>query len=177
MRPASENNCPPLIYRVSVRTCKWPVRVSLHFLNSALKNALILYRDNAKRSGTASKDILDFMAFRLRIRECWARCIQEMEERKDLKAGAPEPPTKRRKVVQNFLPEARMERLCICHNLFSLLKAITVGSEVANPAQKLNVCRMMSPVLRATEIALCNTIKISLPNFCANLLHVIRFPM
>ena len=58
------------IYRVSVRTCKWLVRMILHFFDCALKNALILYRDNARRSGTASKDILDFMAFRLRIVEC-----------------------------------------------------------------------------------------------------------
>ena len=29
------------IYRISVRTCKWPVRVILHFLNCALRNALI----------------------------------------------------------------------------------------------------------------------------------------
>ena len=98
------------MYRVSVCTCKGPVRVILHFFDCALKNALILYRGNARRSGTASKDILDFMAFRLRIGECWARCIQEMEKRKDLKAGAPDPATKCRKVVQHSLPEARREK-------------------------------------------------------------------
>ena len=101
------------IYRVSVRKCKWPARVILHFLDCAVNNALILYGDNA-RSGTALKDILDFIAFRLRIGECRARCIQEMEERKDLKASAPKPATKRRKVVQHSLLEARRERLCIC---------------------------------------------------------------
>ena len=50
------------------------------------------------------------MAFHLRIGECWVRCIQETEERKDLKASAPEPATKRRKIVQHSLPEARREK-------------------------------------------------------------------
>ena len=33
-----------------------------------------------------------------------------MKERKDLKVSAPEPATKRRKVVQHSLPEARREK-------------------------------------------------------------------
>ena len=38
------------------------------------------------------------------------RCIQVMKERKDLKASAPEPAIKHRKVVQHPLPEARKEK-------------------------------------------------------------------
>ena len=83
------------------------------------------------------------MAFCLRIGECWARCIQEMEERKDLKAIAPEPAAKRRKVVQHFLPEARREKAVHLPQFVQFVQAIAVGSEVANPTQKLNVCRVM----------------------------------
>ena len=91
------------IYRISARTCKWPVRVTLHFLDCALTNAWILYRDSARRTGTPSKDILDFMAFGLRVGECWARRIVEMEEEEtDITPG---PSTKCRKVVQHPLPE------------------------------------------------------------------------
>ena len=39
-------------------------------------------QDNARRSGTPLKDIFYFMAFRLRIGKCWARWIEETEERK-----------------------------------------------------------------------------------------------
>ena len=34
-----------------------------------------------------------------------------MEERKDLNASAPEPATKRKKIVQHSLPEARKEKV------------------------------------------------------------------
>ena len=98
------------IYRISARTCKWPVRVILHFLDCALTNAWILYRDSARRTGTPSKDILDFMAFRLRVGECWARRIVEIEEREEESDITPGPSTKRRKVVQHPLPEVRKEK-------------------------------------------------------------------
>ena len=82
--------------------------------------------------------------------------------KKDLKAGAPEPATKRGKIVQHFLPEARRKSCAFATICAVCSKQLHVGSEVANPAQKLNVCRVMSScVLRATEIALCNIIKIS----------------
>ena len=49
------------------------------------------------------------MAFRLRVGECWARRIVEIEEREERKEAdiTPGPFTKRRKVVQHPLPEAR----------------------------------------------------------------------
>ena len=70
------------IYRISARTCKWPVRVILHFLDCVLTNAWILYRDSARRTGTPSKDILDFMAFRLRVGECWADALWKLKKKK-----------------------------------------------------------------------------------------------
>ena len=73
------------IYRISARTCKWPVRVILHFLDCALTNAWILYRDSARRTGTPSKDILDFMAFRLRVGECWADALWKLKKGKKKK--------------------------------------------------------------------------------------------
>ena len=108
------------------------------------------------------------MAFRLRVGECWARRIAEIEEReKEEEADiTPGPSTKRRKVVQHPFPNPERKRLCICPSLCSLLKAIAAGSEVANPAQELNVSHVMSScVLLETEIASCSIIKISFVKF------------
>ena len=43
------------LYRMKARTNKWPVRVVMHFLDCAVSNAWILYREAAKECGTPKK--------------------------------------------------------------------------------------------------------------------------
>ena len=92
------------LYRMRSWTNKWPVRVIQHFLDCALSNAWIIYRENARKSHTPNKDIIDF---RHRIGECWIREIQEPEDVPDNGDEGDQPATKRRKVFQHHSNEVR----------------------------------------------------------------------
>ena len=95
------------LYRMGSRTNKWPVRVIQHFLDCALSNAWIIYRENAQKSCTPNKDIMDFLH---RIGECWIREIQEPKDVPDDGDEDDQPATKRRKVVQHSSNEVRKDK-------------------------------------------------------------------
>ena len=52
----------------------------MHFLDCAVSNAWILYREAAKECGTPKKDILDFMEFRLPIGVMFVKNPSQPEE-------------------------------------------------------------------------------------------------
>ena len=98
------------LYRMKARTNKWPVRVVMHFLDCAVSNAWILYREAAKKCGTPKKDLLDFMEFRLRIREMFVRNSSQPEKDAASEGESEAGPTSvqmRRRVVPHPLPELR----------------------------------------------------------------------
>ena len=98
------------LYRMGYRTNKWPVRIIQHFLDCALSNAWIIYRENAPKSRTPNKDIMDFLDFRHRIGKCWIREIQEPEDVPDDGYEDDQPATKKRKVVQHPSNEVRKDK-------------------------------------------------------------------
>lgn len=54
-------------YRINSKTRKWTVKTILHFLDLSLANAWILYRQDRKMLGDTSKNILDFLDFKVKI--------------------------------------------------------------------------------------------------------------
>lgn len=54
-------------YRMSARTNKWTVKTILHLIDLAIANSWILYREDRKKFGDKSKDILQFLAFKLEV--------------------------------------------------------------------------------------------------------------
>ena len=59
------------LYRIDAKTKKWPVRVIFHFIDFALVNSWLEYRDTHRSCGTSKNDILDLLGFR----ECVAETL------------------------------------------------------------------------------------------------------
>jgi hypothetical protein len=52
------------LYRISAKTRKWPVRAICHFLDFALANSWLEYRDFELEHGTTKSQVLDLLSFR-----------------------------------------------------------------------------------------------------------------
>lgn len=68
-------------YRTKIRTKKWTVRVFAHFLDLAVANSWIEYRNDCKLMDVAAKDMLDQFEFKNRIAETLIRThVKEIPE-------------------------------------------------------------------------------------------------
>ena len=56
-------------YRTWVKTKKWTLKVVLHFLDLALVNAWMEYREDCRKSQVPKKNIMDLLGFRMAIAE------------------------------------------------------------------------------------------------------------
>ena len=54
-------------YRMKVRTKKWTIRTIFHFVDLALVNSWILYKENKLKQKTPIKDIQQFLDFRIDV--------------------------------------------------------------------------------------------------------------
>lgn len=54
-------------YRMKARTKKWTVKTILHFVDLALVNSWLLYKEDKLRQKTPAKDILQFLEFRIEV--------------------------------------------------------------------------------------------------------------
>lgn len=54
-------------YRMGIRSKKWTVKAIIHLLDMGIANAWILYRDDKQKLGDASKEILKFLDFKIRV--------------------------------------------------------------------------------------------------------------
>ena len=82
----------------------------MHFLDCAVSNAWILYREAAKECDTPKKYILDFMECRLRIGEMFVRNPSQPEEDAASEGESEADPIsvqRRRRMVPHPLPEMR----------------------------------------------------------------------
>ncbi|XP_049268932.1 piggyBac transposable element-derived protein 2-like [Rhipicephalus sanguineus] len=92
-------------YRTKIRTKKWTIRVFAHFLDPAVANAWIEYRNDCKLMDVAAKDILDQFEFKNRVAETLIRAhVDEMQEavnevEQDLEIGETAALAKRTKVT------------------------------------------------------------------------------
>lgn len=50
-------------YRMSVRTKKWTIHMLMHFMDLALANSWLLYRQDNQENGTPRKAIMKFLEF------------------------------------------------------------------------------------------------------------------
>ena len=64
-------------YRMDARTCKWTVRTIFHFVDLAIVNAWIGYRQDEIKRGTPQKDILQLMNFRLEVAQTYLAAAEE----------------------------------------------------------------------------------------------------
>jgi hypothetical protein len=84
-------------YRMKARTKKWTVRTILHFIDLALVNSWILYRQDKLKEKTPAKDILQFLDFRIEIAQIYlAVADDEIVESNSGDSDEDEPPAKRK---------------------------------------------------------------------------------
>lgn len=57
------------VYRTWFKTKKWPLKVTLHFLDLAVVNAWLLYRKDARLNKQPKKDTMDLLSFRIKVSE------------------------------------------------------------------------------------------------------------
>ncbi|XP_064597896.1 piggyBac transposable element-derived protein 3-like [Liolophura sinensis] len=55
------------LYRINAKTRKWPVRMIFHFLDFALANAWLEYRNFEVEHGTPKRQVLDLLSFRSEV--------------------------------------------------------------------------------------------------------------
>jgi len=85
-------------YRMKARTKKWTVRTILHFVDLALVNSWLLYKEDKMKQKTPAKDILQFLAFRIEVAQFYLAVVDD-EIFDDSSAGDSDdgqPPAKRR---------------------------------------------------------------------------------
>ena len=70
-------------YRMDARTCEWTIRTVFHFVDLAIVNAWIGYRQDAKAKGILQKDILQLMDFRMEIAQTYLAAVDEDSEESD----------------------------------------------------------------------------------------------
>ena len=58
-------------YRMSARTRKWTIRTIMHFIDLAVVNSWFQYRGDEKAKGSARRDILQLIDFRLEIAQTY----------------------------------------------------------------------------------------------------------
>ncbi|KAL3229423.1 hypothetical protein MRX96_023606 [Rhipicephalus microplus] len=110
-------------YRTKIRTKKWTIRVFSHFLDLAVENAWIEYRNDCKLMDVAAKNILDQFEFKNRVAETLIRAhVDEMQEavnevEQDLEIGETAALPKRTKVTS-------MPPTAICGIEFCVLGAM-----------------------------------------------------
>lgn len=103
-------------YRTKIRTKKWTIRVFAHFLDLAVANAWIEYRNDCKLMDVAAKDILDQFEFKNRVAETLIRAhVDEMQEavnevEQDLEIGETAALPKRTKVTSMPPSEVRLDK-------------------------------------------------------------------
>ncbi|KAL3219426.1 hypothetical protein MRX96_030440 [Rhipicephalus microplus] len=103
-------------YRTKIRTKKWTIRVFAHFLDLAVANAWIEYRNDCKLMDVAAKDILDQFQFKNRVAEALIRAhVDEMQEavnevEQDLEIGETAALPKRTKVTSMLPSEVRLDK-------------------------------------------------------------------
>ena len=59
-------------YRICMRTKKWPVRVFWHFIDLAITNSWIEYRQDCYARGDRKNSIMDLLEFKLYVGKCLA---------------------------------------------------------------------------------------------------------
>ena len=99
-------------YRMDARTCKWTVRTIFHFVDLAIVNAWIGYRQDEIKKGTPQKDILQLMNFRLEVAQTYIAVAEEdsaeeCDESDDEAAGSASTSRRRRRVVPVPAPALR----------------------------------------------------------------------
>ena len=70
-------------YRSKHRTKKWPVRVFEHFMDSAVVNGWIQYRQDCVILNVKKNDILDLAGFKMRIAECLIKGFLNTDQSSD----------------------------------------------------------------------------------------------
>ncbi|KAH7977052.1 hypothetical protein HPB52_023234 [Rhipicephalus sanguineus] len=68
-------------YRISIKTKKWTLKVSLHMVDLSIVNAWMQYRKDCSRNGAQRLDTMDLLHFRLAIGE--ALCASPKRSRSD----------------------------------------------------------------------------------------------
>nr|XP_020454066.1 piggyBac transposable element-derived protein 3-like isoform X1 [Monopterus albus] len=68
-------------YRMSVRTKKWTIRMLMHFLDLALANSWLLYRQDNTLCGTPKRDMMQFLQFRMTVAQAYlSKCGTAVED-------------------------------------------------------------------------------------------------
>ncbi|KAH8042748.1 hypothetical protein HPB51_025730 [Rhipicephalus microplus] len=68
-------------YRISIKTKKWTLKVSLHMVDLSIVNAWMQYREDCRRNGAQRRDTMDLLQFHLAIGE--ALCASLTRSRSD----------------------------------------------------------------------------------------------
>lgn len=74
-------------YRIRLKSKKWYLRIFFHFVDLAMVNAWLRYRQDMVRAGLDKKDILDSLGFRAEVAE--ALCLMGKGTEYTRKRGRP----------------------------------------------------------------------------------------
>lgn len=84
------------LYRIHAKTKKWPVRIIFHFMDLALANSWLEYREAQQRIGTSPRKIYDLLQFRSIVAETLIKAEADKRPGRprkssstDLQEGAP----------------------------------------------------------------------------------------
>jgi hypothetical protein len=92
-------------YRIKARTRKWPVRTLFHFIDLSLVNSWIQYREEKKAAGIPSRNILQFMNFRVDIAESLLSAADDSISSSDEETAGP---SQKRKFTQRPFDHKRL---------------------------------------------------------------------
>ncbi|XP_065280715.1 piggyBac transposable element-derived protein 3-like [Dermacentor albipictus] len=69
------------LYRIKMKTKKWPVKVIFPFTDLALVNSWLSYKEDAKEAGYTKSQVLHLLDFRMQVAEALIRGSQERKRR------------------------------------------------------------------------------------------------
>lgn len=113
------------LYRTSIRSRKWPLRMITHAFDVAVVNSWLEYRMDENRKGTQPKQVLDLLDFKLQVAEALVRVgkPQALRKRGRPSSNAPSPcgsppppphdeqPKKRGAMERRPIPEVQSDML------------------------------------------------------------------
>lgn len=102
------------LYRIHAKTKKWPVRIIFHFMDLALANSWLEYREAQQRIGTSPRKIYDLLQFRSIVAETLIKAEADKRPGRPRKSSSPDlqegaPPEKRSVPAVRPIPEVRYD--------------------------------------------------------------------